>query len=1029
LLSPDYKMAFKQGDKVQSKSDPSKIGIIVELGPFHAGLQYYIVFWGGIEGTTTVPEIDLQLYQPAETPVDNLLNGNLAGYREFLRLITYLKLTRDYPLRNNIYAFNASRTRFYPYQFKPLIKFLDSPSQRLLICDEVGLGKTIEAGLILTELRARQTVNRVLVICPANLTAKWKLELRNRFGEDFRILQVSDFSEYLKEYEEDPESAKLNGIISLESIRTNRILEQIDSLLPSFDLIIIDEAHHMRNPGRKQRKAGVLVSHSANAMLMLTATPIHLGNENLFSLLNILDEEDFPDFVTSDLRFRQNEPFVKAQICLGQIPPRILDAKTFLTQSSDSPWVEKNPLYSEVLEHLDSIPQDTFDPQKHKKYIIELQRSLAELNLLSHIFTRTRKREVHESIATRRAFALEVELIPDEREFYEAVTAFIIAQSEARSNTPLIHQWRLNMPQRRLASSIPAMVEYYRNHLVFDSDDRPDDFDEETFDIDDVDSPVLELRSTQKRLQEIVKSWTSDACDSKYEKFKEILDQLRKDEKCKVMVFAFFKGTLQYLFNRLKKDGIKALIISGDIDPDDRPKVIEKFQNDPNIEVLLSSRVGSEGLDFQFCNTLFNYDLPWNPMEVEQRIGRLDRIGQESPVIRIYNLWMKDTIEERILRRLYERIHIFERSIGALEMILGDIVQQLERELFSKSLTTEEQNKKAEEAILAIERKIYDLEKLEDEAAQFIGTDKYFENEVESIRYRRRYVTGEQLKRFINDFLKNHVPRTRLVYNDKTQIGRLYPDEKLKSFITTHHKAGYLARFLASHDQGIEVTFDSQVAFRNPRVEFINVLHPLVMAIIEEYKSSEDSHTNAQHILLRTKLLPKGFYYYLIFRLRVNAARARNTLECIILNENHEEACDFETAEVIFGEMIEKGEEPQGLPIDVNPHAAGLACSKARDSFLRYIKELRSDIERKNDSFVDRRLASLNTSYGKNIKKQKDLLEKAQRERKQERYIRMLKGTINRLENELEERRAELEQKRKVGVEYDEIAAGILEVV
>ena len=201
------------------------------------------------------------------------------------------------------------------------------------------------------------------------------------------------------------------------------------------------------------------------------------------------------------------------------------------------------------------------------------------------------------------------------------------------------------------------------------------------------------------------------------------------------------------------------------------------------------------------------------------------------------------------------------------------------------------------------------------------------------------------------------------------------------------------------------------------------------MAIIEEYKSSKDSYTNAQHILLHTESLLKGYYYYLVFRLRVNAARARNTLECIILKEDCEEACDFETSEVIFGEMIEKGEEPQGLPINVEPHYAGRACSKARESFLRYIQELRSDIERKNDSFVDRRLASLNTSYEKNIKKQKDLLGKAQGERKQERYIRMLKGTINRLEHELAERRIELEQKRKVGVEYDEIAAGILEVV
>lgn len=1021
-------MAFKNGDKVQSKSDPSKVGIIEELGPMHAGLQYYTVFWGGIEGTTIAPEIDLQFYRPAKTPIDNLLNGNLAGYKEFLRLITFLKLMRDYPLRNNIYAFNASRTRFYPYQFKPLIKFLDSPSQRLLICDEVGLGKTIEAGLILTEIRARQTVNRVLVICPANLTAKWKLELKNRFGEDFRVYQVRDFIEYLKEYEEEPENTKLNGIISLESIRTKRSLERLDSLLPNFDLIIIDEAHHMRNPG-KQRNVGILLGQSASAMIMLTATPIHLGNENLFSLLNILDEEDFPDFITSDLRFRQNEPIVKAQICLGQIPQKILDSKDFLTQSEDSPWIKNNPLYSEVIENFGKIPSNSFDPCSHKKHLIELQRDLAELNLLSHIFTRTRRREVHENVAERRAFALEVKFTLEEREFYEAVTVFIISQSETYSNRSLRNQWRLNMPQRRLASSIHAMVEYYHDHFFFENDDLPDDFEETKFNINNSDSAPADFKSAQKHLKTIVKNWPSNAYDSKYEKFKEVLDQLRGEETCKVIVFAFFKGTLKYLSNRLKADGIRTLLISGDIGPDERSKIIDKFQNNPDIKVLLSSRVGSEGLDFQFCNTLFNYDLPWNPMEVEQRIGRIDRIGQESPIIRIYNLWIKNTIEERILRRLYERIHIFERSIGALEMILGDIIQQLEREVFSESLTPEEQNKKTEGAILAIERKLNDLERLESEAAQFIGTDQYFENEVESIRYRRRYVTGEQLKRFIVDFFKNHTPRTRLVYDGETSIGRLYPDEKLKSFITDHHKSSYLARFLATNDQGVEVTFDAQVAFRNPKVEFINVLHPLVMAIIEEYKSSKDNLANSQHILLQTDLLQKGFYYYLVFRLRVNAARARNTLECIILNENHEEACDFDTAEVIFGEMIEKGEEPQGLPIDVNPNDAGLACSKAHDSFLRYIKELRSDIERKNDSFVDRRLASLITSYEKNIKKQQNLLDKALKEQRQERYIRMLKGTIKRLESELTERRGVLEQKRNVGVEYDEIAAGILEVV
>ncbi len=1027
-------MSFSVGDKVQSRSDPSKIGIIEAIGPIHAGLQYYRIFWGGVAGTMNVPEVDLKPYQPAETPSENLIRGNLAGYQEFQRLITYQRLLRDFPLRNNIYAFNASRTRFYPYQFKPLIKFLDSPSHRLLICDEVGLGKTIEAGLILTELQARQTVRRVLVVCPANLTQKWKLELERRFGEEFRILQVADFKEYLDKYEEEMDRAKIKAIISLESIRTNGILERLETLSPHFDLVIVDEAHHMRNFGRKQRKAGVLLSSSSTAMIMLTATPVHLGNENLFSLLNILDEDDFPDLWTADLRFRQNEPIVKAQVCLGQIPPKLSQAAEYLKETEQMQWIKDNPLAIDILERLQSIsPTD-------KRRLIELQRDLAELNLLGHIFTRTRKREVHANTAQRRAYALEVTLSQQEREFYDAVTAFVKAESEMRGHNPLIQQWLLNMPQRRMASSIPAMVKYYREHLGFSYHDRPEDFTEASVGVED-ESLDSDFASARERLESIVRRWPIDSPDSKYEKFKSILEQLKKEgTPLKIMVFAFFKGTLNYLARRLKADGFNPLIITGDIKPrksgrqkdeDDRTAIIEKFESDPKYEILLSSRVGSEGLDFQFCNTMFNYDLPWNPMEVEQRIGRLDRIGQEAPVIRIYNFWIKDTIEERILRRLYERIHIFERSIGELEMILGDVVQQLEKEIFSKHLTPEEEIEQTERAILILENKINDLERLESEAAHFVGTDKYFEDEVEAIKKRRRYITGEQLRRFITDFIRNHAPRTRLEYDVDKQIGRLLPDENLRSFIAAHHKSAELARFISSSSrhEGIEITFDSDVAFHNPKIEFINVLHPLVIAIVEQYNANIDKRANAQHVLLRTDTIRQGFYYYFIFRLRVHAAKSRNTLECIILDENFKEACDLETAEILFGEMVEKGEDPHGPPLDLSHHDAEKACSQARDIFLKNVANIRAEIEKSNDRFVDRRLASLNTSYEKNIKKQRDLLSRAEEEGRQERYIRMLKGTIKRLEGELRDKRNELERLRNVEVEWDEIAAGILEVV
>ena len=140
-------------------------------------------------------------------------------------------------------------------------------------------------------------------------------------------------------------------------------------------------------------------------------------------------------------------------------------------------------------------------------------------------------------------------------------------------------------------------------------------------------------------------------------------------------MFAFFKDTLRYLARRLQVDGIGGVTIDGDTPPVERSEIIDSFSRDDRLEVLLSSRVGGEGLDFQFCNTMFNYDLPWNPMEVEQRIGRLDRIGQDSQIIHIYNLWIQGTIEERILRRLYDRVGIFQRSIGGLEAILGEITK------------------------------------------------------------------------------------------------------------------------------------------------------------------------------------------------------------------------------------------------------------------------------------------------------------------------------------------------------------------
>jgi len=574
---------FNRGDEVQRVSDPLQIGTVVEVLPLHAEMQYYRINLGGGK-RPVIPEVDLRPYRPANSPYDNLENGNIDGYQQFQRLITFQRLLRDHPLRNNIYAFNASRTRFFPYQFKPLIKFLDSPKSRLLIADEVGLGKTIEAGLILTELRARKTVRKVLVVCPANLTGKWQLELKKRFGEKFTLINSKQFRNFLDEYEGAPEDTEINGIISLESLRQRQVLEQLEAISPNFNLVIIDEAHHMRNFGRKQRKAGVLLGQNADAMIFLTATPVHLGSENLYSLLNILDEEEFPDLYTVDDRFRKNEPIIKAQICLGQIPPNLEQAAELINKASEYAETRINPALYQLKDVFEQL--ETIDKKNTRGLLIDAQRELAELNLIGHIFTRTKKRDAQTHMAVRKAYPIRLSFSELEMDFYNTVTAYVCTEIEQRINNPLIKSWILNTPQRRMASSIPAMVEFYKENLDIDEVDG----DDSIFLSDDVEEATLktlDLAALEKRLREIIRTWPSDANDSKYQYFRDILKNLkRKEKKVKVMVFAFFKGTLKYLYDRLHRDGFNALLISGDVHPDARTEIVDKFKNE--IKSLLS---------------------------------------------------------------------------------------------------------------------------------------------------------------------------------------------------------------------------------------------------------------------------------------------------------------------------------------------------------------------------------------------------------------------------------------------------------
>ncbi|MCK4787380.1 MAG: tetratricopeptide repeat protein, partial [Desulfobacteraceae bacterium] len=202
--------------------------------------------------------------------------------QEFLRDLLIFKLKR--PLSDTLYSYSMSRTNFEVYQFKPAIKFLNSPNGRILIADEVGLGKTIEACIIYLELKTRMQgdLPRVLIVCPAGLRNKWQSELTARFGEEFTLLGTNQLRQFFSEYETAGPAKRLRGICSIEALRREELCARIVESGVQFDLVVIDEAHHMRNPDTLSFDLGETLSEHSDSLLLLTATPVHLQSLDLY---------------------------------------------------------------------------------------------------------------------------------------------------------------------------------------------------------------------------------------------------------------------------------------------------------------------------------------------------------------------------------------------------------------------------------------------------------------------------------------------------------------------------------------------------------------------------------------------------------------------------------------------------------------------------------------------------------------------------------------------------------------------------
>lgn len=436
---------------------------------------------------------------------------------------------------------------------------------RAILADEVGLGKTIEAGLILSELRLRGLASRVLVVAPSGLVPQWAEELDRKFGLPVSVASVASVL---------PASGDDAVVVaSLSTVRREPALSVITS--QPWDLVIIDEAHRVRNP----RSASGRLARSLRArfLLLLTATPVENRLDDLFHLVSLVA----PGLLGTPKQFRAQHGGQLHSGASGRPPVRGL---------------------------------------------AELQRHLRE------VVIRHRRSEVALTLPNRLAETVRVIPGPDEAELYAQVATRLREHGRGAKPAQLLG---LRSLARQSGSSPAALAGGLARAGWHDLSDQA--------------RRIESSRKTEVLLELLRRRLPTDG---------------------KAVVFSAFRETLAHLASELEAAGIVAVTYHGSLSRADKEQVISSFREE--VPVLLSTEAAGEGRNLQFCHAMINYDLPWNPMRIEQRLGRLHRIGQEHDVI-LTNLAAAGTIEDHILRILETKINLFELVVGELDMILGRI--------------------------------------------------------------------------------------------------------------------------------------------------------------------------------------------------------------------------------------------------------------------------------------------------------------------------------------------------------------------
>ncbi len=742
-------------------------------------------------------------------PISDLLPAELpAG--AFPREALALLVSKSFAVSHFDGVVFSTRTVFKEYQFRPLMKYLKSRNMRLLIADEAGLGKTIETGYILIEELARSIMKRILIICPAGLRMKWQEELWRRFGLSFTIFDGASLQRLIES------NQSFRAICSFDMMRAKGdLLSAIESSNP-IDFLVIDEVHHLigRENQTLRRELGVGLSRGSRRVVGLSATPLQIEIEDLKRVFEVilgheLDRTQFLADMNQTIVLNSVLKFVKLDEWTEE---KAVSLYKSLAQSRHG-----NSIADEVL-RLPKISSRPSESQR-KEALSRLSLSLNLLNPFSELVTRTRRIDVDEA-RRRIVHNYPVKLSVLEEKGY--VDGRLVNVSEAKlfqEIDELIADSFSHVHRLQLASCLPAMVDllrkgttgvakWYQNMNELNQD--------------------LHLTANGKRVggalteeerqkcQRLVDSFGLVSVDTKWEHLLGILRRVQS-RSSKAIIFTQWIPTQHYLSRRASQvQGLQTFSISGEDSGWQSERTLDEFKECEGGAILITTDLLSEGLDLQEANTVINYDFPYNPQKIEQRIGRVDRIGQAASEVEIHNLWVQGSIEEQILNILDHRLGIFQQALGDVSNFLKQGVAEL---------TPEEGN--------LLEERLAIMKEL-NETSLFAGVEDLLDADVRTLRAKN----AGSLNRFawvvVARALSLSVGDQGLDYEDKPGTFSLGPFSE-DDFTTIADWIGIRNSALVLRD--IEANKDSRGFIELAKAPdspglFLPASHPLVMTSV-----------------------------------------------------------------------------------------------------------------------------------------------------------------------------------------------------